>query len=66
MILIVSIFVLFPNKIASREMNFLTRQAKNASKGGPLVKFHQNFDQANYEPLERAIKMLQYDTTTTS
>ena len=29
---------------------------------GPLVKFHQNFDQANYKPLERAIKMLQYDT----
>ena len=58
--------MLFPNEIASREMNFLTRQAKNASKGGPLVKFHQNFDRANYEPLKRAIKMLQNDTTNTS
>ena len=29
-------FVLFPNEIVSREINFLTRQAKNAPKGGTL------------------------------
>ena len=30
-------------------------------KGGPLVKFHQNFDYTNDKPLERVVKILQND-----
>ena len=64
MISIVSVFVLFPNEIAFWEINFLCDKPKMHPKG-ELVKFPQNFGQANNEPIERSIKMLQSDTTTT-
>ena len=73
MILLITIFCVISNETALSAKKFMRWKAKNASEGafgwigmGPLVKFHQNFDYTNDKPLERAVKVLQNDTTTTS